>query len=320
MSWLNTGNPISAFLEIIRGLQAGLPIADIFPNVLRNYVFFHVLVVFFCCTLAIVRLRAVFLREVSGSRRKRVPRVRTGWRRPAVGDRPMLWKEMFSGLRMSVDWPGRIALALMVVGSFAPAGWIFYYAYFEPRVIGDDLPAWMNGYVRVVGTIVACSCLLAIALRASGTVTGERERQTWDSILTTPLDRNSILLGKWLGVILSLRWAGPWLALIWGLGIVTGGLSLRAVPLLVAACLVYAAFLSGLGLWFSMTSRTSLRANIRTLFVTAFLAGGYWIVLAWVLLDPDRFSEDFRWFMGTAFTPPLSLGTLASTTSDRDRS
>jgi ABC-type transport system involved in multi-copper enzyme maturation permease subunit len=183
VTWLNAGNPISAFLQIIRGLQGGLPIADVFPDVLRDYVVFHVLVVLICCTLAIVRLRAVFLREVSGPRRKRVPSVRTRWRRPAVGDRPMLWKEMFSGLRLTADWPGRIALALMVVGSFAPAGWIFYYAYFEPRVIGDDLRAWMNGYVRVVGTIVACSCLLAIALRASGTIIGERERQTWDSIL-----------------------------------------------------------------------------------------------------------------------------------------
>jgi hypothetical protein len=65
-----------------------------------------------------------------------------------------------------------------------------------------------------------------------------------------------------------------------------------------------------------MISRSSLRANIRTLFATAFLAGGYWVFLFWAFFDLERFSEDFRWFVGAAFTPPLSLGLLAFTTSD----
>ena len=159
------------------------------PGVLRDYALFHALVAFICCTVAIVRLRAVFLREVSGPRRKR-KRTSSRWRcRPSVGNRPMLWKEMFSGPRMSSDWLGRIALALVVGISFAPAIWIGYYFYFEPLVIGDELPAVMNGYVRVVGTIVACASLFAVALRASSSVTTERERQTWDSVLITPLDR-----------------------------------------------------------------------------------------------------------------------------------
>src|SRR5205085_2520171 len=97
----------------------------------------------------------------------------------------------------------------------------------------------------------------------------ERDRQTFDSLLTSPLDSDSILYGKWLGSILSVRWAWLWLGLIWGIGIVTGGLHLLAVPLLLGAWAVYAAFLSCVGLWFSIVSKTTLRANVYTLVTTA---------------------------------------------------
>jgi hypothetical protein len=310
VNWLNAGNPIFVLVELVRRLGSGTPLADAFPDLLRDYALFHVPVAILCCTLAIVRLRAVYLHEVSGPRRKRI---RTAWRwgrRPPVGNQPMLWKEMFGGSRMSADWLGRIALGLLVAFSFAPAVWIGYYAYFEPLVIGDDLPRWMNGYVRGAGTVVACVCLLAIALRASSSVTGERERQTWESVLVTPLEGNAILFGKWLGVILSMRWAGLWLAAIWTVGLVFGGLSIFAVPLLAAACLVYAGFLSTLGLWFSMVSRSSLRANMGTMAATGFLAGGYWIFLFGVGFTRG-FSERFRLSVAAVTTPPLSLGILA---------
>jgi hypothetical protein len=315
VNWLNAGNPIFALVELVRGVGSGIPLADVFPDVLRNYALFHVLVALLSCTLAIVRLRAVFLREVSGPRRKRI---RTAWtwrRRPPVGNQPMLWKEMFGGSRMSVDWPGRIALALLVGGSFAPAAWIGYYAYSEPLVIGDELPAWMNGYVRGAGTVVACVCLLVIALRASSSVTGERERQTWESVLVTPLESNAILFGKWLGAILSMRWAALWLAAIWTLGLISGGLSILAVPLLAASCLVYAGFLSSLGLCLSMVSRSTLRANMGTMVATGFLANGYWLLVFDGLFD-QPFSESFKQFMMPALTPPLSLGILAFPTEE----
>jgi ABC-type Na+ efflux pump permease subunit len=227
----------------------------------------------------------------------------------------MLWKETFRGVRMSADWLGRIALGLLVALSFAPAVWIGYCAYFEPLLIGNEFPRWMNGYVRVVGSIVACVCLLAVALRASSSITGERERQTWESVLVTPLEGNAILFGKWLGAILSLRWAALWLAAIWISGLVWGGLSILALPLLVAACLVYAGFLSGLGLWFSMISRSSLRANVRTMVATGFLANGYWVVIFGVIFKQE-FSESFRQFLMAALTPPLSLGILAFPTEE----
>ena len=87
VTWLNVGNPIFALVELAQGLGRGLPIADVFPDVLRDYALFHALITLVCCTVAIVRLRAAFLREVSGPRRKRM-RTSWRWRRPSARRQP----------------------------------------------------------------------------------------------------------------------------------------------------------------------------------------------------------------------------------------
>src|SRR5581483_7970470 len=98
----------------------------------------------------------------------------------------------------------------------------------------DEIARAMNIYLRTVGTLIACLMLLSVSVRAAGSVSGERDRQTMDSLLTSPLDSHSILLGKCIGSIASVRMAFLWLGCIWLLGILTGGLQPLAVPLLLA--------------------------------------------------------------------------------------
>src|SRR5437868_13123263 len=105
-------------------------------------------------------------------------------------------------------------------------------------------------WVRTCTVVVGCLSLLAVAVRASTTYSGERDRQTLDSLLTTPLDSTTILVAKWLGAVLSVRLAWLWLALIWGVGLALGGLHWLALPGLAAAWLVFAAFEATIGLWF----------------------------------------------------------------------
>ena len=175
----------------------------------------------------------------------------------------------------------------------------------------------MNIWVRIAGTIVAILLLLAVAVRAATTVTNERDRQTMDSLLTTPLDSTTILFGKWLGSILAVRWGWLWLGLIWGIGLVTTGLHVLAFPLVVAAWLVYAAFLSNLGLWFSAVCKTSLRATIWTIMTSLMCFGGHW--LCWLCCipifmvgsGPGRAFEDVAQFQAFGLTPPVALGWLA---------
>jgi len=158
---------------------------------------------------------------------------------------------------------------------------------------------------------------LAVAVRAATTVTNERDRQTMDSLLTTPLDSTPILFGKWLGSILAVRWGWLWLGLIWGIGLVTTGLHVLALPLVVAAWLVYAAFLCNLGLWFSAVCKTSLRATIWTIMSALMCFGGHW--LCWLCCipffiaggGPGRGFEDVFQFQSFGLTPPISLAWLA---------
>jgi ABC-type transport system involved in multi-copper enzyme maturation permease subunit len=135
-----------------------------------------------------------------------------------------------------------------------------------------------NPFTRIVGTAVACTLLIGIAIRSAASFSGERDRQTLDDLLTTPLDNRTILTAKALGSILSVR-AGCWVLLvIWALGVMAGGVPILAFPILILAWIVYALLIAGIGTWCSLASRTTLRATIWTLSITVGL-----VLLPWVV-------------------------------------
>jgi hypothetical protein len=179
--------------------------------------------------------------------------------------------------------------------------------------------------VRIAGTLVACVLLLAVAVRASSTISIERDRQTFDGLLTTPLDSDTILFGKWLGAVLSVRRGWLWLGALWGFGLITGGLNPLAFMLMVGTWFVYAAFLAGLGTWFSTVSRTTLRATLWTLLCTVAGAMGHWLV--WMCCIPLMIARagpmpDVLEVVAkyeTGLTPLLNLGWFSSfRTADLD--
>ena len=167
----------------------------------------------------------------------------------------------------------------------APYPW--YVPYYR-----QELGKAMNAeFVRPVGMTVACLSFLGVAIRAAMGITGERERGTLESLLTTPFTTDAIFFSKWLGSILSVRWFWLWLGAIWGLGIITGGLDIRAVPGLVVAWLVYAALMASLGTFFSIICRNSMRAVVWTLVTVLLLCCSCWImppVAFWVLAFPRK--------------------------------
>src|SRR5262249_12465655 len=134
--------------------------------------------------------------------------------------------------------------------------------------------AMVNLWARSLGALIACLMLVGVAVRAATAISGERDRQTLDSLLTTPLTSSAILFAKWLGSLASIRWGWLWLGLIWGLWAILGNLHPLAVPVMLAAWFVYAGFLALLGLWFSLISSTSVRATAGTLFSTLALGAG----------------------------------------------
>lgn len=331
VNWLNSGNILVAiFGKLVAAVSGGGGLDDDLPKILRDYAIFHGLVALFCCLWAVLRLRAVYLSETYGKPQKGSLGVRL-WLRPGVGKHPMLWKEIFAEQRVKFHWVGRILIALLVVASFIWPFVLLYEFVFDYwdfsggrgnpyyQDIFDDLAENMNAFVRTIGTIVGCLLLLGVAVRAAGSIGGERDKQTLDSLLTSPLDSTTILFGKWVGSILSVRWGWLWLGTVWLLGLMTTGLNFLALPLVLGGFFIYAAFLSILGLWFSMVSKTTLRAIVWTLLTTVSLAVGHWLITMCCVplliitsrnYGPPEFFEHLFLFQACGLSPPGTLATL----------
>lgn len=323
LTWVNAGNPIVAVFEVTRVVAIGMMggtrvgIDTVLPGILGRYAIFHGVLTAFCLLVAIVRLRRVALRQAYGVARK--TRARHRGRAP-VGDLPMLWKEVSVERGTRFNWVAAIILAMLFLFSMSfGVGGIIYH-YFVDFAVGFDQSRWfsreMNAWVRVAGASVAYLTMLGVAVRASTTIGNERDRQTLDSLLTTPLSSGAILGGKFLGAILSMRLAWVWLGLIWGLGVLTGGLHIFAVPLLVGAWYVYASFFSMVGLWFSMVAKTTMRATVYTMLVSIGLTFGHWLV--WMCCMPlfvfsQGGGEGLKYIAEFQFgmTPPFVIGMLS---------
>jgi ABC-type transport system involved in multi-copper enzyme maturation permease subunit len=326
VEWLNAGNLVSALMQIFVELSWRSGRLDtIVPKLLRNYALFHALLSVLCLGWATYRLRPQALKEAS-----EVPRVRRGvlsfLPRPRVGQWPMIWKELFLERGLRLHWLAKAVLVLLIIGSFLPvvgivAGLIHQLnSYYGPTRGGWAWDPWqvfrqeMNVWARFVGAGISCLMLVAVAVRAAGSISGERDKQTFDEILTSPLGSNAILFAKWLGSIFSVRWAWIWLLAVWCTAGGMGGMHPVAVALHVAAWFTYAAFLANLGLWFSMVCRTTLRAIVWTLASALGLAFGHWLI--WLLFIPLFIlfigpgpPRAFEWLAKFQFglTPPFAL-------------
>jgi ABC-type transport system involved in multi-copper enzyme maturation permease subunit len=298
---LQAGSPIHA---LVRLSEASIPVDRGLPWVLRDYALFHALVAVVCVLGAVARLRVTALREPRPRGRRLGKWARL---RGRVGERPMVWKEVWADPGWGLRWPGRLLLAGLVLASFAPLWFIAEEAVRHPwhpwHLVEEELNVW----VRAVGTLVACLALLAVAVRAAGSICGERDRDTLDSLLTTPLTGEEILFGKWLGSITGVRWLALWVGVIWGLAVLGGGLSILAVPLLVVAWLVYAAALSSVGLCFSAVCRSTRRAIGLAVLATLGLGVGHWLLWLCCLPGPKGDVEPLLKFQA-GLTPPVVLG------------
>src|SRR5262249_17489514 len=132
-NWFNAGNIIEAVfvrLDYI-GFGRGSAINDALPDVVRDYVIFHGVVARIGVGWAVLRLRAIALKEAYSKPHQ----ARLGVRligRPEVGTRPMIWKEVFAEPGLRLHWFGRILVMLLIVVSFLPLAFIFYYFFLEP--------------------------------------------------------------------------------------------------------------------------------------------------------------------------------------------
>jgi len=265
---IEAGNPVVAVQNTFNSAD---PFETALLHSLGAYALFHGVVAVATTLTASVLLRRACLRE------PRPMSVKAAARRPPVGDRPMVWKEIYAERGPARRWFVVAPIGLLIGASMIPLVW-GWYERSQWEHSWTALRESVNIWVRIVGTVTACLTLIGVGVQAAYSIRAERDRETFDSLLTSPLRSEDILYGKWLGAILSVRWMLPWLAFIWAFGVLGCGLNVLAVPLLVLAWCVYAAAMASLGLWFSLVSRTSLRAVLYTILAAVGLAVGHWLI------------------------------------------
>jgi ABC-type transport system involved in multi-copper enzyme maturation permease subunit len=325
VAWfINTGNPIGAIIEISEAIRRATLMTTL-PGLLTDYAWFHGILSAICIVWSIARVRAIALKQTTAGTTKKVSRAE----RPAIGAEPMIWKEMYIEGGMKFNWAAWIAVGLLVLITVGP-GLIAIGGYGWEWLFNGGGTSWshfardMNIWFRIGVTSVGCLLLLRVAVHASTTITSERERETFDALLTTPLSSEAMLGAKLLGCLTSMRFGWIWLGSMVVLALLTTALHPLAVPILAVAWLIYATFFSMIGLWFSMVCKSSMRATMLTVITSLFLGGGHWLVAGLCCYFPGAFlfrgsgSDDLRHilFFQLGMTPPFVIGLFAYSWED----
>jgi ABC-type transport system involved in multi-copper enzyme maturation permease subunit len=217
-----------------------------------------------------------------------------GTRRLKVGDNPVPWKERYveglaplPSLRRIPRW-----LAMLLIFAATTASSVYILSFYVPpgfswqklaqhavRLELDDAlrliqppPAGVAAAATPAGAFLLQSIVamllasLVVGIRCSGAISGERERQTWEALLLTPLSARQLVRGKLWGIIGAsylylLAYAVPALALS-----ALGGFAAffwTVVWLAVTWLAMY--FVGAAGIFCSVRTRSSWRSLLGTL-------------------------------------------------------
>ncbi len=177
--------PAEAGLELLRGLAV-------------CFVFWGSLCLV-CLGLAAWRLRPAHARqlEVEGK-----PRVRNS-RRPPVGNKPLRWKECYvltqnaMGKTFTTRWPLWLVWPALMALTFLVGATLVLNTDYGIFLMGPCLLVFLSFIALTVG---------------AGTISGERENQTWDLLLTTTLEPRQLVRGKLWGIM---DFLGMWFLAFW---------------------------------------------------------------------------------------------------------
>jgi ABC-type transport system involved in multi-copper enzyme maturation permease subunit len=210
---LSIGHPLLLVVSLANADDASV------MGFILGYALVHLLATYLLVNLAIARLRLAPFSSVGAAEPEPIP-VPTPeglpTPRPAVTDRPLLWKELYVEPRW--HWNhlhSFVALLLLFIA--VCVGSLGLTLVIVGLTDGGPLSEPLNLWVRCAGTPLAGLLLFVTAFYAAGTVSRERERQTLDGLLTLPDGREAVLAAKWQGAVLSAREAWWCLAAAWGL-------------------------------------------------------------------------------------------------------
>jgi len=216
--------------------------------------------------LAALRLRPTCLATGESVKKSR----RRVWVAP-LGERPMLWKELYiervGTLGRFGKWLGVLFTVMIGGGSLVLAGMIFVDLFWRhqsdwSRWATDFLSAWLSDPVAM---FMAWLLQWAVGLRAAVSIASERERGTWDALLMSPLEPGEIVRAKLAGSLHALRWMVGALVLAWTLGTVFGAITPGAYFNWITATALAATLMAAVGVRCSLSLPTATKAMTWTI-------------------------------------------------------
>ena len=217
-----------------------------------------------------------------GETKKKLPKLRRLFR-PELGNwPPIFWKEAFSEPAVKSRGPLGRVIALFIFVSMNVgilATWLYAV---QDSTYRQEASMMSMGTLACLVTFVG---QLMVATRSATMATSEREADTWTTLIAGPISAGEIVTGKVLGAI-----AGFWhllvpFALCWILaGFIAPFEALfRGVSMLCVGLLL--AFVNAnIGFLFSMRSKSTTAATVKSVITVLFLAGGYLIPLSAFLM------------------------------------
>jgi hypothetical protein len=222
----------------------------------------------------------------------------------------MLWKELHIERASALGWFGRILAILLtsylvggtlIVGGFWVAS--MFFTTFTPEA-RDRLAVLVGRMYTDPAPLFAMLIPVAIGLRAAVAVSSERERNTWDALLTSPLSGREILSGKLWGSLYRLRWLFLAVLISWILPLIGGDMKLGEFLFFLGQAVILSLFASAVGVRASLSFATATRAMSAT--VAAFFVTLIVMSIVMAIAAGSILLVMFLFWLAVA---PLGLGT-----------
>ena len=230
------------------------------------------------------RLRPSCLSEGGDSRSRRRAK-RQKWV-PPLDDRPMLWKELYiervGTLGRAGRWIGGLLVLWLALGSLSFAAIAAYGSFVRSDPTWVDWAIqysslWYGNSAMSIGFLIQW----AIGLRAAVTISSERERGTWDALLTSPLEGTEIVVGKLWGSLYALKWLVGSAVLAWTITFALGGMFWPEYAEQLIGLALIGPFMAAVGVRTSLRSPTATRSMGVTIGIWL---GAYLLALAVALV------------------------------------
>jgi ABC-type transport system involved in multi-copper enzyme maturation permease subunit len=280
IDWLAVSSPAELVRELISMLQSGS------TSILSSMIVMieiQLVAGLVLAALAAWQVRRVFrAQEGAGECRRGLRGFLSGrrtmrvWRRPELGDRPMLWKELFTSRARGLTRLVAVLLTL-VVGVFLLYWTIWFGAMAFMEMHDNGYVATQSfwyaqverarffGFVQIVVPLLYVAGILSVAGAAAAAITSEHEDDTWTSLTATDLTPREIVLAKLLGAVWRLRRIAVVIFLLTSVGCLVGSVHPLSLPILALSLLIYGWFAAALGIWISLQLKSTWRAQFLTI-------------------------------------------------------